>query len=493
MKLFRQKQENRHGASPQHAGEDVDPIAFNRFLLRFDDPEIERRYRAEHLRRSMPIVRLALLCGAILYGFFGTLDVYLIEQNLETALTIRFMLGVGTLAAAFGLTFTPVFARYGQLILSIAMINCGAGIVAMIAITGPPASNVYYAGLIMVIIYASTLIHLRTVYATAISLIFAAIYYFTITQINPLPTWAIVSNSFFLIMSIGVSIFSCYALEFGARQRFSRYVALEHASDIAIELKNEAISANNAKTEFLATMSHELRTPLNAVLGFSEILKSGLHGPLGSPKYVEYAGDIHDSAKHLLAIINDILDYAKTESGSFELHERDVSSLEIVERAARICHQLAASKGVRLSVERPVWTPIIHVDSRLFRQVIVNLLSNAIKFTPSAGQVSVTIEQAGGGACRISVADTGIGIAEEDQQRVFEPFAQVQNAFAREHGGTGLGLPLVRRIVEMHGGEVSLSSKLGEGTIVSIDLPPQRTTGFSEFGADAAQDIRQAS
>jgi two-component system cell cycle sensor histidine kinase PleC len=472
---------------------DVEPVRVDYWLLRFSDPEVEARYRRDHIRRVLPFIRIALLCGSILYGFFGVLDAYLIEHALAEVLAIRFIGGCGTLLLALALSYTRLFDRHNQLILSIAMLNCGLGIVAMTAVADAPANETYYAGMIMVIIYAAILIHCRVIYTIAVTVTMVAAYFLVVTVIAPLPTKVIVGNSFFLIMSLGVSIFACYALDLGWRQRFSRFLALQRASDVAIALKNDAVSANHAKTEFLATMSHELRTPLNAILGFSDIMKAGMYGPLGSSKYEDYAEDIHDSARHLLSIITDILDYSKTESGTIELDEVDVNTAELIERSVRVCNQIASSKGVRLNVEMPEWTPLIRADRRLLQQALMNLLSNAIKFTPSAGEVKVVASHSEDGGCSLVVSDTGIGIATEDQARVFEPFAQVQSAFAREQGGTGLGLPLVRRVAEMHGGSVTLNSRLGEGTAITIALPASRSLGFAEFDENSGPGFQQAS
>lgn len=482
------------GANPAaEVGGDVEPVGLDHWRLLFTDADIEQRYRRDHTRRVLPTIRLAFLCGTILFGFFGLLDFYLIVENLNTVLAMRFGIGCGTLLIAFGLTYTKLFDEYNQLIVSIAMLNCGLAIVAMTAIAGPPANEIYYAGLIMVIFYASILVHCRFIFTVAVTVTLVAAYFAVVTMVAPLPLQVIVANSFFLIMSLGMSIFACYALELGWRRRFSRFLALQHASDVAIELKNEAVSANHAKTEFLATMSHELRTPLNAILGFSDIMKAGMYGPLGSSKYEDYAEDIHDSARHLLSIINDILDYSKTESGTVTLAENDINAAELTERSVRICNQIAASKGVRITSDFPAWTPIIRADRRLIQQALVNLLSNAIKFTPSAGEVKVSSSHSEAGGCRLIVSDTGIGIAPDDQVRVFEPFAQVQSAFARDQGGTGLGLPLVRKVAEMHGGTVELVSQVGEGTTVTIELPPSRSLGFAEFDESADSEFQQAS
>jgi signal transduction histidine kinase len=478
-------------ASPVQYGA-TEYAAIRKLTLVFRDSELESRFRHEQLQRSLPVIRLALFCGIVLYALFGVLDWYLIERNLDIVLAIRFCFGIGLMSIFVGLTYSRRFLDYAQIVLSLAMLSAGLAIVAMTAIIDRPAAETYYAGLIMVIIYAATLVRIRFVHVIAVSLIIAAAYFAVATLINPIPRWALVSNMFFLTMTVGVGIFASYALELSSRQKFAHTVALENATDVAIRLRNEAVSANNAKTEFLATMSHELRTPLNAVLGFSEVMKAEMFGPIGSPRYREYASDIHNSAEHLLAIINDILDITKADAGRMELEENDVDASNILRNAIRICYDLAAKKGVRVTTEFPEWTPVVRVDKRLMQQVVVNLLSNAIKFTPSAGEVNARLYFEDGGACRIAITDTGIGIPAEDQERVFEPFTQLQDAFARDHGGTGLGLPLVRRITELHGGQVWLSSRLGEGTQVVVELPKSRTAGFAELQDTPVRTLKSA-
>ncbi len=474
------------GANPAaEVGGDVEPVGLDHWRLLFTDADIEQRYRRDHTRRVLPTIRLAFLCGTILFGFFGLLDFYLIVENLNTVLAMRFGIGCGTLLIAFGLTYTKLFDEYNQLIVSIAMLNCGLAIVAMTAIAGPPANEIYYAGLIMVIFYASILVHCRFIFTVAVTVTLVAAYF---CGCHNGRAAALASDRGQFILPDHVARDEHLRLLRAGTRLASpvlTFLALQHASDVAIELKNEAVSANHAKTEFLATMSHELRTPLNAILGFSDIMKAGMYGPLGSSKYEDYAEDIHDSARHLLSIINDILDYSKTESGTVTLAENDINAAELTERSVRICNQIAASKGCASRRTSRRGPPIIRADRRLIQQALVNLLSNAIKFTPSAGEVKVSSSHSEAGGCRLIVSDTGIGIAPDDQVRVFEPFAQVQSAFARDQGGTGLGLPLVRKVAEMHGGTVELVSQVGEGTTVTIELPPSRSLGFAEFDRSA--------
>lgn len=238
--------------------------------------------------------------------------------------------------------------------------------------------------------------------------------------------------------------------------------------------KEEAESANRAKSEFLASMSHEIRTPLNAINGFSEIIAGEHFGPIGTAKYQEYAQDIHDSGHLLLALINDILDMSKAEAGKIELHEEVVSVTEIVERGVLLLKGRATENGVKLSIQIDNDLPSIYGDERLLLQVLLNFLSNAVKFTPPEGKVVIRASVSGDGGLMLSVEDTGSGIAPQDIPKVLEPFGQAGGSLSVTREGTGLGLPLAKKFIELHGGQLQLESKVGLGTTVSAYFPSER-------------------
>jgi PAS domain S-box-containing protein len=238
--------------------------------------------------------------------------------------------------------------------------------------------------------------------------------------------------------------------------------------------KELAEEGSRSKSEFLANMSHELRTPLNAIIGFSEIMQSQTLGPVGNPRYLEYLGDIMESSHHLLGVINDILDVAKAEAGRLELIEESVDVIGELRLTDRLFAEQVAEAGIGLLIDVPDVLPRLLADRRKIRQVVLNLVSNAIKFTPPGGEVTVsaTLEREGG--MTLVVADTGIGIAEDDIARALTPFGQVESSLARRYEGTGLGLPLTQALVERHGGTMVLESELGKGTRVYVRLPRQR-------------------
>ena len=238
---------------------------------------------------------------------------------------------------------------------------------------------------------------------------------------------------------------------------------LRQARDIANE-------ASRSKSEFLANMSHELRTPLNAIIGFSEALHNELFGPIGSPRYREYAEDIHDSGVHLLNLINDILDLSKIEAGHFKLHEDEADLNPIVNAALRLVHHRAEMAGITVNSILPDPPLVITVDERAMKQVLINLLTNAVKFSEPGSEVTVSAS-VGSQSLRISVADQGIGMDPEDIPRALSPFTQLDGTLSRAHEGTGLGLPLAKHMTELHGGTLSIESAAGVGTTVHIDLP----------------------
>ncbi len=234
--------------------------------------------------------------------------------------------------------------------------------------------------------------------------------------------------------------------------------------------KERAEKAANSKSAFLANMSHELRTPLNAINGFSEILSSELYGPLGDARYKEYASDILISGKHLLDMINDILDMAKIEAGKMSVELQTIDPIDPVDAAVRMMRRHAEDSGVKLILDTEENLPNIDGDHRAIRQMMLNLISNAIKFTDEGGRIAVTIRKREN-MLRFAVTDTGIGIPEADLTRLGKPFEQVSDTSNRNYEGTGLGLALTKSFAEMHGGKMSIASKLGRGTMVAIYLP----------------------
>ena len=235
--------------------------------------------------------------------------------------------------------------------------------------------------------------------------------------------------------------------------------------------RDQAELANRSKSEFLAMVSHELRTPLNAVIGFSELMASETYGPLGHRKYQEYAADIGHSGTHLLSLINDILDLSKVEANEMTLSPEAVSLRETIDCLLRIMREKVKSAGLDIIVELAADLPRLYVDARALKQVLLNLISNAVKFTGPGGSVVITAAIPPGGGMVITVADTGIGIAESDLALVLRPFSQADSSLSRKYEGTGLGLPLSKRLVELHGGALTLRSRLRQGTAVSITLP----------------------
>ena len=236
-----------------------------------------------------------------------------------------------------------------------------------------------------------------------------------------------------------------------------------------------AEEASQAKSSFLATMSHELRTPLNSIIGFSETLKTQMFGPLGNQRYQEYAEDINFSGLHLLDVITDILDISKIEAGEVIVAEEEVDLLFLVEASIKMLREQAEEQGITLSRLFPHDCPKLHADPRHIKQIILNLVSNAVKFTPPKGKISLEVAVDDEQAVLLVIKDNGIGIDEKNIAKVLEPFGQVGDVYSRAHEGTGLGLPLAKSLVEIHGGSLVLASKLGEGTTVTVRFPPERT------------------
>jgi signal transduction histidine kinase len=266
---------------------------------------------------------------------------------------------------------------------------------------------------------------------------------------------------------------------------FSKRVAVDNRDELGVlaanlnamndelgRLYGELEAASRHKSEFLASMSHELRTPLNAIIGFSEVLKERMFGDLNE-KQEEYVDDVLTSGKHLLSLINDILDLSKVEAGRMDLDVIDFPFNEVLEHGMSMVRERAARHGLTLGLDIAPEVGVVEADERKVKQVVFNLLSNAVKFTPPGGHIQVTASSAGGQAL-VSVQDTGPGIAPEDQERIFEEFRQAGSSNAAHQEGTGLGLALSKRFVELHGGRLWVESVLGEGSTFRFTLPLRR-------------------
>lgn len=232
--------------------------------------------------------------------------------------------------------------------------------------------------------------------------------------------------------------------------------------------------ASRAKGDFVSSVSHELRTPLNAIIGFSELIEREVYGPSGHPNYRQYAVDIHRSGQHLLSLINDLLDLSKIESGKLDLNEEPVEVPHAAASAIRIIRDRARVAGLDLRCEIDAGLPLLRGDERALRQILLNLLSNAIKFTGTGGFVTLRARPVPGGGIALAVEDCGIGMAPDGIRVAMEPFGQIAGPMASRHDGTGLGLPIAKKLTEAMGGSIAVASRPGVGTVVTLRFPPAR-------------------
>ncbi len=358
---------------------------------------------------------------------------------------------------------------------------------ALVGITAKAAPSLGFIFTSHVFIFA-TLIVLLAIRMTFASVVMPVLYAGTVPMtLAVLVRLGIMQDPFYYAlasMALGVHIYFVFLAK-GLRQTALAMLEyrsekdlliaeLEEAKSISDEARHRAEAANLAKSRFLANMSHELRTPLNAIMGFSEVMQNEILGPLENETYREYSGNIHDSGRHLLNLINEILDLSRIEAGRYELHEEQLRLTDVVEDCQRLLKLRADAKGLVIVEDFEADLPQLWADQRAVRQICLNLMSNALKFTPRGGRITLTAATLPDGGQLLAVRDTGPGIPKDELPKVLQAFGQGSLAHQIAEGGTGLGLPIVQNLIELHGGVFELRSELRKGTDAVVIFPKKR-------------------
>ncbi len=440
-------------------------------ILRFSDPGLEAAFVRRLARQTVLLNRVWMVCAAVFLGLFGILEYFVLSEELTRAWLIRYLLIVPMALAVTLHTWHGAVGPFHEAVRISAVVLAHATTMFLLAATPPPGNIIYYLLSLLAIIYTQGYVFLRFSVAAVISWLAFAGYASVIYVVGFASVGDVLYQSIFLFFVTVTATFNHYHQEVYARREFRHNRILRVSLQRQEQLAQRAQEANDSKANFMAMMSHELRTPLNAIIGFSDIGIGHIFGPLGDDRYDEYLRHINTSGRHLLSVVNDILDVTKIEAGKFEIEGETVDLRALLQGAVGQVKNRAAVARLSLTCNIEDGMPMIAGSEVTLRQAILNLLSNAILFTPADGSVELSARHGDRGEVEIRISDTGVGMTVAEIELALKPFSQVDSSLGRRYEGTGLGLPLARRLVELHGGDLWIESEPGRGTDVIVRLP----------------------
>jgi two-component system cell cycle sensor histidine kinase PleC len=447
-------------------------------LRRAFDHELLRMFARQRSSAALTMVLLAGALAVVASGWTTPAPAFVWLSMMCAAMTASLMLGRRFLELPEKDVEIPLWRR--RFILAELLQGLCWAVFVGLLFTAPQASAKIFLFFTVLVVSAATAM-VSTTIVTAVYAGLAPMGVMLIAQLFPfddlnkiaIAIAAIAGQGYFVLLAHRQFKSAVASLEFQS-EKDALIAELEQAKANSDEARRRAEESNIAKSQFLATMSHELRTPLNAILGFSEVIKNELFGPLQVPAYKEYIHDIHASGQHLLNLINEILDLSRVEAGRYELREEAIDLAALVEDCQHMLNLRAKARSITVHVAAEPHLPKVWADERAIRQAALNLLSNAIKFTPQGGEVEMKVGWTASGGQYLSVRDNGPGIPESEIPIVMTSFGRGSSALKSAEQGSGLGLPIVKGLIDLHGGTFTLRSKLREGTEVILTFPPQR-------------------
>lgn len=443
----------------------------NLWTLRFADWDIERGFRESTVQAVIGQIRIWLLCAFFCQLLYGVIGLFVLAEGREFAAWIRFAYISPALLLSNLAIRSSYFSRWYGAILTGATAMTLSGSFLMAAFIPFPTAWAFFAELFIITAFANAFIHMRLLYSSILT-VFAL---FGLGLFLGFAPRTIMQEEYFaasvFVLTLLAGTGGLYFREISQRRTYRLALILNKQRTQADRLAERALAASQAKSRFLAMMSHELRTPLNSIIGFAEIMEHKIFGEVLPNRYASYISDIAGSGRHLLEVINAILDISKAESGKLRAKMASLRASELIVQVMRMMQEQAHQAGVQLHADDKNSELQVMVDERMLCQILLNLVSNALKFTPANGTVTLSVGEGEPGMAYIAVHDTGVGIPAEQIPVALELFGQVDNDLNRRYQGSGLGLPLAKVLTEIHGGRLDLQSQPGVGTSVTIWLP----------------------